>query len=116
MPKTGIRSYATKTQGLRWLAYYHRDGKQVLKRGFRTARQAERWRSEALTRAASPADGRLTVGEWVTEWLERHSSRIKPSTHRRYQAAVHTWIIPHLGNIHLASLNHRHIEALEIRG
>ena len=51
MPKTGIRSYNTKTRGLRWLAYYHKDGKQVLKRGFRTARQAERWRSEALTRA-----------------------------------------------------------------
>ena len=45
MPKTGIRSYTTKTQGQRWLAYYHRDGKQVLKRGFRTARQAERRRS-----------------------------------------------------------------------
>lgn len=51
MPKTGIRSYTTKTTELRWLAYYHRDGKQVHNRGFRTARQAERWRSKALTMA-----------------------------------------------------------------
>ncbi len=56
------------------------------------------------------------MGEWVTEWLERHRSRIKPSTHRRYQTAVNNWIIPHLGTIHLASLNHRHIDALENRG
>ena len=41
MPKTGIRSYQTKTYGRRWLAYYSRDGKQVLRRGFRTSRQAE---------------------------------------------------------------------------
>ena len=63
MPKTGIRSYTTSTKGLRWLAYYHRDGKQVLKRGFRTSRQAERWCSESLTRATSPADRRATVGK-----------------------------------------------------
>ena len=40
MPKTGIRSYETKTKGRRWMAYYHREGRQVLKRGFRTSAQA----------------------------------------------------------------------------
>ena len=30
MPKTGIRSYTTKGRGTRWLAYFHRDGKQAL--------------------------------------------------------------------------------------
>ena len=114
MPKTGIRSYTTRTQGQRWLAYCHRDGKQVLKLGFRTGRQAERWRSEALTKAkaTSPQDSRLTVGEWVGEWVERHKPRIKTPTYRHYQEAVSNWIIPHLGTIHLTSLNHRHIEAM----
>ncbi len=50
MPKTGVRPYETQ-QGRRWLAYYRKDGKQVLKRGFRTARQAERWRAHAMLNA-----------------------------------------------------------------
>ena len=112
MPKTGIRSYETKTKGLRWLAYYYRDGKQVLRRGFRTSRQAERWRSGALTRATSPADTTISVGGWIIEWLDRHSGHIRLSTHTRYDVALRTWILPHLGLIRLAALTHRHIEAM----
>ena len=112
MPKTGIRSYETKTKGLRWLAYYHRDGRQVLKRGFRTSRQAERWRFEALTRISSPADSTITVAEWMEEWLERHKGRIKPSTYTRYDVALRIWVLPHLGLVRLAALTHRHIEAM----
>ena len=112
MPKTGIRSYQTKTYGRRWLAYYSRDGKQVLRRGFRTSRQAEQWRADAMINASSPADSRITVGEWVTEWLERHRSHIEPSTYRRYSGTLANWTIPHLGYLRLSALTHRHIEAL----
>ncbi len=112
MPKTGIRSYETQTKGLRWLAYYHRDGKQVLKRGFRTSRQAEQWRSEALTRATSPADTTITVGEWIGEWLKRHRAHIRPSTYARYNGALRTWVLPHLALVRLTALTHRHIEAM----
>ena len=112
MPKTGIRPYETKTRGRQWLAYYRRDGKQVNKRGFRTARTAERWRADAMLNAASPAESRITVGEWVTEWLERHGSRIKESSHRRYARVLRVWILPHLGRLRLVQLTHRHIEAM----
>ena len=112
MPKTGIRSYETKTKGRQWLAYYRRGGKQVNKRGFRTTRAAEQWRADAMINAASPADSRITVGEWVTEWLERHRNRIRPSTFQRYEISVRLWILPHLGMIQLRRLSHRHIEAL----
>ena len=112
MSKTGIRAYATKTKGLRWLAYYHRDGKQMLKRGFRTSRQAERWRSEALTRATSPADSTVTVGEWVSRWLEQHRGGVKPSTYQRYESSLRIWILPHIGPTRLTKLTHHHIEAM----
>ena len=79
MPKTGIRSYETKTKGLRWLAYYHRDGKQILKRGFRTSLQAEGWRSEALSKATSPSESGLRSGWSGTESESghRHSSDMR---------------------------------------
>ena len=112
MPKTGIRSYHTKTKGLRWLAYYHRDGKQVLRRGFRTARQAEQWRAQSLTSVESPADSNVTVAEWVTEWLGRHRGRIRQSTYERYDGAFRNWIVPHLGPLQLRSLTFRHIEEM----
>ena len=114
MPKTGIRPYETKTRGRQWLAYYRKDGRQVNKRGFRTARAAERWRADAMINAASPADSRIIVGEWVTEWLERHRQNIGPSTYDRYDTSVRTWIMPHLGPVRLARLTHRHIEAMHM--
>ena len=112
MPKTGIRPYETKTRGRQWLAYYRRDGRQVNKRGFRTVRQAEQWRADAMINAASPSDSRITVGEWVTDWLERHRSRIRPSTYERYEVSVRLWILPHLGMFRLPTVTHRHIEAM----
>ena len=112
MPKTGIRPYETKTKGLRWLAYYYRDSRQVLKRGFRTSRQAERWRADALVSVESPADTMLTVGEWVTEWLEGHRRRIRPSTYVRYEGSVRNWIVPHIGMVRLVELAPAHIDAM----
>ena len=114
MPKTGIRSYETKTRGRQWLAYYRRDGRQVNKRGFRTAKAAERWRADAMINAASPADSRITVGEWVTEWLERHRQNIGPSTYERYDTSIRIWIVPRLGMVRLVRLTHRHIEAMHM--
>ena len=111
MPKTGIRSYETKTKGLRWLAYYHRDGRQMLRRGFRTARQAGQWRADAMINSTSPADSRVTVGEWMAEWLQRHGRNIQPSTYTRYEGVIRNWIENRLGTIRLAALTHRHIEA-----
>ena len=60
----------------------------------------------------SPGDTTLTVGEWMSEWLERHQTRIRHSTHEGYKSAVRNWIVPHLGTIQLAALTHRHIEAM----
>ena len=112
MPKTGIRPYETKTKGLRWLAYYYRDGKQVLRRGFRTSRQAEQWRAQALTSVESPADTSITVGEWLGEWLGQHRARVRPSTYERYEGSLRLWVVPHIGMVQLTELTHRHIEEM----
>ena len=112
MPKTGIRPYETKTRGRQWMAYYRRDGRQVNKRGFRTARAAERWRADAMINAASPADSRITVGEWVTEWLGRHGGNIRNSTYQRYEQVIRVWVLPSIGTFRVVRLTHRHIEAI----
>ena len=110
MPKTGIRSYETK--GRQWLAYYRQGGKQVNKRGFRTTRAAEQWRADQLINARSPAESRVTVGDWITKWLERHRNEIGPATYQRYDGVLRNYIIPYLGPVRLSVLSHRHIEAM----
>ena len=112
MPKTGIRPYETKTRGRQWMAYYRRDGRQINRRGFRTAHAAERWRADAMINAASPADSRITVGEWVTEWLGQHRNKIGLATYERYAGVLRNYIIPYLGPIRIRALSHRHIETM----
>ncbi len=99
MAKTGIRSYQTKTKGTCWLAYCHMNGRQVLKRGFRTARQAERWGSEVIGRVKYPSESTITLGEWALEWLQRHRSQVKSSTHARYRVSFDSWSIPHTAKL-----------------
>ena len=112
MPKTGIRSYETKTKGRLWMAYYDRDGRKVLRRGFRTSRAAERWRADALINATSPADSTITVEKWLGQWLYRHRENIAASTYERYEGVIRNWIVPNIGPIRLATLTHRHVEGM----
>lgn len=63
-------------------------------------------------RSGTLTDGsrRLTVAEWLTSWLERDRSRVRPSTHRGRDMHVRVYLIPALGRIPLHRLTAADVE------
>lgn len=53
---------------------------------------------------------RVTVGEWLTMWLEAQADRVKPSTQQTYQAYVDRYLAPALGEIRLDKLAPVHVQ------
>jgi integrase len=52
----------------------------------------------------TPAGAPVTVGDYVTGWLERHRTQVRPSTFRTDETYVRRYIVPSLGRIPLARL------------
>ena len=53
---------------------------------------------------------RMTVGAWLTQWLEIKREEISPKTHERYGEIINNFLIPALGALPLAKLTPSHIE------
>ena len=75
-----------------------------------------------LARAIAERDGgspiafdaeRLTVGEYLTRWLEDTKSSIAQRTYRRYEQTVRCHLIPSIGTVQLRRLTPGHIEGLK---
>lgn len=63
-----------------------------------------------------PAD-KVTLGEWLTSWLERHYSEghIGPKAHDRYRVIIERHLIPGLGRLKLQDLRPDHIAEMKAR-
>jgi integrase len=103
-----ITPYETAT-GKRYRVRYRKpDRTQTDKRGFRTKREAELFLAsievaKSTGRYIDPTRARVTVGDWMTAWLETRSD-LRASTLDRVQGVVRNHIIPALGTIALADL------------
>jgi len=80
-----------------------------------TKRDAERALAELLHQVntqqyAEPS--KLTLGEYLEEWLDHASSRVRPSTWQGYATMVRRHITPVLGNVPLSQLTPRHVQRL----
>lgn len=66
--------------------------------------------------ALVPAD-KITLGEWLTSWLERHHSEghLGPKAHDRYRVIVQRHLIPALGSLKLQDLRPDHIADMKAR-
>lgn len=53
-----------------------------------------------------------TVDKWLTQWLERQKTKLKPASHASYSNKVDKHIRPHLGRHRLTSLHPDHIDAM----
>ncbi len=116
---SGISAYQT-SQGERFLIKYSAPGlagvgrRQVLRRGFRTRREAAAELRTALaevTRGTHVVPSRLTLGDYLTgTWLP--ALRLKPSTAASYRKNVRLHVVPHLGTLPLASLTGQRLTAL----
>ncbi len=57
-------------------------------------------------RLANPRENPLTVGDWLTQWLENYARPgVRPSTFEIYQAYLNNHLLPHLGTIPLKQLS-----------
>ena len=128
-----VDRYVT-TQGARWryrieLPPDPTTGKrrQATRRDFRTKREADRARREAI---ADVDDGthipssRLTVGAWLEEeWLpsirprsaevgRRHRGTVSAATHDRYAGDLRRYVIPRIGSVQLQALTAAMLDGL----
>ena len=90
---------------------------QVTKTGFSTRREAERALAAALdaeARGVRVQTGRLTVGQYLDDWLESRV-RLRPSTARSYEAHVRLYLRPGLGGLKLTDLRHSDVERIFAR-
>ena len=85
-----------------------------------TRRDAQRALRNALQQrdtgfAVLPA--KLTVTEWLTAWLQRHSAEghLGGKTFERYDGIITKHLIPSLGQLRLQALRSDHISALKAR-
>jgi len=76
--------------------------------GFRTREDAKTARDKArsATREGTYVVPRgVSVGEWLTIWLDAHAATLKPSTLHSYRAKVETYLRPALGAAKLQALS-----------
>ena len=112
----GISEYVTKS-GPRFLIKYTatlEDGssKVVLKRGFPTRKAAAEALGDINTerrRGTHVIPKRLTVGEWLDQWVE--GLRLAPSTVASYRKNVRLHLKPRLGALQLQQLTGARISA-----
>jgi len=86
------------------------------KGGFRTAKEAQSALAQLIASVATGGhrhDERLTVGEWLTTWLDRRvENGLRASTTLQYRAYVNAILIPHLGRVRLGDLRPQHVERM----
>jgi integrase len=93
-PKTGVRIIKYKTV-----------------RGKKSEAQAELRRLLGTVYVGRHVDpGKMTVGDWLKQWLEEARHTTSPKTHERYSEIVNLHLHPALGAIQLAKFAPVHIQ------
>jgi integrase len=59
---------------------------------------------DAAKRGSLPPPARLTLGEYLTDWIERDRPNVRPSTWHGRETHVRVYLIPALGRLPLAKL------------
>lgn len=75
--------------------------------GFSTEREAKTARDEARVRASRHQyidRSRMTLGDYLTTWLDGHAASIKPQTLAGYRYLVTQYVVPKIGHVRLQAL------------
>jgi integrase len=98
-----------------WRARYRDPTHREHARHFRRKVDAVRWlASQEVSRTRGewidPAMGKLTVGQWLDQWIT-HQVQLKPSTLKRYEVAIRCQILPTWERVPLAQVTHSDVSA-----
>ena len=120
-PDPGVTRYTTDTGEPRWRVTFDLlpgpDGqrRRTTKRGFRTVREANRYRRDMLNRndqglGRDPARGRQRLADYLRAWLDGLS--VKPTSQADYRQSIDCYIIPRIGGVRLDQLTPEHLDRL----
>jgi integrase len=97
-----------------WELRYRASGKTrtTTFRGAKRAaeRELRRLMSEVDRGIVAAAPARLTLGDWLRQWVEIARGEVRPITYDRYESAVRLYLGPALGMIRLRELSPRDIQ------
>ncbi|OXS69875.1 site-specific integrase [Priestia filamentosa] len=88
--------------------------KQKTKRGFATKKDAEKAYNEFMSefqKGIYVDPKKMTVKDFVGEWLEARKSRLSPTTYAAEELRCQNWIIPFLGHLKIRQLKISHGQA-----
>lgn len=81
--------------------------KNIWKGGFPTQKAAKMARDNARAEAnkgTAASSSRITVADYLKQWLDGHSTQIKATTHLSYQMHIDRYLVPHIGAYRLQQL------------
>lgn len=116
----GIVEKYTLTNGeVRWRARWEvppgPDGtrRQRARRGFATKREAQQYLRDQLNdvnRGLINSTDKVTVADYLTQWLRNR--RLRPTTRDNYRTALMVHVLPRIGGMHLGALDHHVLDTL----
>ncbi|MGP5014296.1 tyrosine-type recombinase/integrase [Glutamicibacter ardleyensis] len=112
-----VKSYTTKTKGRMYEVWYTKpDGSRGHDRGFKLKRDAEAHLanvevSKLKGAYVNRADGKATVSELGTAWLERHKAKITASSYHSVESAWRIHVKPQWGDYAVGAVTKRDVEA-----
>ena len=99
----------------KWRARYRDASHREHARHFPRKRDAERWLASqevAIARGewVDPTLSKITIGEWLPQWLARQV-QLKPTTMVRYEVALRRQILPRWEFVSLAKITHSDVSS-----
>lgn len=107
-------SGSIKKVGNRYRAFFSYNGKRPSKY-FGTVKEAEAWLTEQAykrDRGLRITSSKVTVEEYISEWIEIQRTRLKPKSGHRYHQVARDYVYPYIGKMKLVDLNVDQVETL----
>lgn len=111
---TGIKKLKSGRYQARYFAGYDGRGKRMYpSKTFSHYSDAVKWRTGKVREkdlGQQLEASRMTVGEYLDQWLALKRKQLRTNSIRNYEGAVEQYIRPYLGNVILQALKPSHIE------
>jgi hypothetical protein len=110
-----------RRRGRSWYAVYDEpgawDGKraQRWRGGFPTKKAAEAFLAAAVSAIGDGsyvAPTRLTLADYLADWLEEVADNVRPLSWRKYEMVVRRYLVPRLGHLPLQGIKRSHLTRL----